>query len=210
MSWTRLINKIKSKEACIFGIPVPLHLVLPFLLFAAVLYGSRSWINRDDWKTLVHEQYSFSIDYPANWGYELFGERGNKGVQHVKAIATSFPFGPIGPSKAFQAHWIAIDNPTLTQAAEWGLDILPPYGGDPYKGTLSSLQETQVGIDHYPALTRTFQYADSSAIEIYYYVVRENGAYSLEFYLKNEDDLGEAKSIFNQMLLSFRMLDWSE
>lgn len=205
MQWTHLINRIKSEKAYIFGIPTPLHYVLLVLLIAGVFYGMRSWITQDNWKTLVHEKYGFSINYPANWGHEIYGERGRKGVQNVKAVATSFPFGPVGPKMGFTVHWIAMDVPSLERAAEWGLNILPPYGG-----TLSDLQETKVGLGHYPALTRSFYYDGSSAMEVHYYVIRENGAYTLEFYLKNENDIDEMEPVFNQILASFKMLDGEE
>lgn len=205
MQLTHIINKIKSEKAYFFGIPVPLHYILLVLLIIVIFYGIRSWTNQDKWGTLVHEPYGFSVDYPANWGHELYGERGEKGVQNVKAIATSFPFGPVGPKMGFTVHWLAMDDPSLEKAAKWGVDILPPYSG-----TLSDLQETVVGIGHYPALTRNFYYDDSSAMEAYYYVIRENGTYILEFYLKDEDDIDEVRPVFNHMLASFKMLDWSE
>ena len=211
MLWTRSTNRIISEKAYIFGIPIPLYLVLIFFVVVLIVNGLHNWINQDNWKELVYEQYGFSISHPANWGHDTFGERGKKGVHHVKALATSFSFGPLGPSSALKMHWISMDEPTLAKAAEWGLDILPPYGGGtPYEGTLTDLQETKIGIDNYDSLTRTFRYADSPAVKVYYYIIRENGAYSIELYLKNENDMEEMQPVFNQILASFRMLDWSE
>ena len=78
MRLTYLVDRLKSEKAYIFGVSVPLYYVLLFLMIFGVFYGLRSWMNRDKWVTLVHEQYNFSVDYPVNWTQNTFGERGSK------------------------------------------------------------------------------------------------------------------------------------
>ena len=204
MQWTHLIKRIKAEKAYIFGIPVPLHYVLLVLLIAVVFYGIRSWANQDNWETLVHEQYGFLVDYPSNWTYLTYGDSGSKNLLDLKAKISTNSVGFLGPiSKRLGIYWVSMEDTTLEKAAEWGLDNLPPYSG-----TLSDLQETQIGEGNYPAVTRTFHYDNRSAMMIYYYVTRENGAYTLEFYLKDEDDIDEVAPVFNQILASFQILEW--
>jgi hypothetical protein len=199
---TNLWNKLKSDKAYVLGFLVPSYYVLLFFLAVILFYGLRSWINQDKWQTLVHEQYRFSVDYPANWKYRTFGERGYKNLHDLKVTINSLSLGPFGPSRALWVYWVSLDNPTLTQASEWGLTKLPQH-----EGTISNLQETYIGTEPYPALVRTFHYTNNSQIRIHYYVVRDNGAYLLEFYLKDRNDEAAAAPIFEQMLASFYMFD---
>lgn len=203
MPLMRFVNRVKSEKAFVFGFLVPLHYVLLFLVMIAVFYGLRSWINRDKWHTLVHEQYNFSIDYPANWKHNVYGERGSKNLHDLKAQIYTNSFGFLGPnSKAVWVYWLPMEKPTLEQAAERGLEKLTQS-----EIAISDLQETKIGTNNYAALTRTFQYTDSSEMSIYYYVIDDNGAYLLEFYLRNEADEEAAMPVFDQMLSSFHIIN---
>lgn len=209
-----MFNRIKAEKIYILDIPVPLHYVLLIFLAGAVLYGWNRWRNRDKWTTLVHEQYSFSVDYPANWMRHVYGEGGSKNQHDLRAQTYTNLVGPLGPvSKSLRVYWTLMEGPTLAQAAEWGMEkLLPPSPYD--KGVVSDLEETTVGAGNYPALTRTFayddstyEYAGSSPIRIHYYVVHDNDVYLLDFYLSNANNMDEAAPIIEHMLASFRIIN---
>lgn len=199
----RFVNRLKFEKAYILGVSVPLHYFLLFVLVSVVLYGLRSWVYRDKWNTLAHEQYGFVIDYPANWQDGIYGERGLKNAHDLKAQFYTHILGFLGPtSKALRVYWTPMEGATLAQAVEWGLEKSMKR-----QGSFSDLQETWIGANNYPALTRTFEFTDSSSMYIQYYVVHGNSAYLLEFYLLNKNDADEAARIFSHMLSSFQIVD---
>jgi hypothetical protein len=157
------------------------------------------WINRDKWQTLISEPYGFSINYPANWDSKTFGERGYKNLRDLKVIVNN-RIVEFLPKDALWVHWKTMEEPTLTQTAAWGLEKL-----EQSNGIISELQEVQIGVENYPALTRTVQYADSPKVRIHYYVISTQGAIILEFYAKSYN--AETEAVFNQMIASFRLLD---
>ncbi len=202
MSSKRFLDKLKSEKAYILGIPISMHYFLLFVLVGVILYGVRNWVNQDKWNTLVHEQYQFTVDYPANWTQNTFGERGSHNLLDQKAHMWTNILGFLGPtSKGLRVYWTQMEGATLSQAAEWGLEKSTQR-----YGPFSELQEIQVG-DNYPALTRTFQPTNNSQIRIHYYIVRNDNIYLLEFYLRNKNKRDDATLTFNHMLSSFLITD---
>ncbi len=197
----QIIDKLKSNNASIFGILVPMHYFLLIVFIGIVLYGLISWVNRDKWDTLVHEQYGFAIDYPANWVHNTYGESGSKNLHDMKAQAYTNPWSfLITTPKALQVYRAPIKDITLSQAAQWDWDISTKRNG-----TVSDLKETQIGSDNYPALSRTIQHSYNSQMYVQYFVVHNESAYLLEFFLGNKNDMEEATPIFSQMLSSFHI-----
>ncbi len=203
MSLNYFLDKLKSEKAYVWGIPIPFHYFLLLVFIGFVLYGLHGWINRDNWKTLAHEQYGFVIDYPANWKHDTYGELGAKNLHDEKAKIWTNVLGFFGPtSRTLRIFWTPIEGATLLQTAEWGLGQLPQQDS-----IISDLKETQIGTGDYPALLRTIQYTTNSKMYLQYYVAHDNNAYLLEFYLRNENDHNEATHVFNYMLSSFRITD---
>ena len=202
MSWKNFARKLYAQKVFVVGIPVPLSYVLLFILGIITLNSIRAWANRDKWSTLTHNQYGFSIDHPANWLYETFGDRGSKNLHELKASINTRPLGPLGPNKALWIHWVPMENPTLEKAVDWGVEKFSRY-----EGTVSDLEEATIGAENYPAWKRSFQYAHSSAKRIHYYVVNERGAFILEFYLRDEKLEADTKPVFDRMLASFQMFE---
>lgn len=203
MRLTYLIDKLKSEKAYIYGVPIPLPYVLLFLIVLGIFYGLRSWMNRDEWVTLVHEQYSFSIDYPANWQHKTYRELGNKRLVDQKAQVWVNSLGFLGPtSRALRIYWTNMENPTIEQLREWGLEkFVQPIN------PIFMQEANQIGIDNAPVLVNMVEKVNSSEFYIQYFVIHGNEVYLLEFYLSNENDKDEAMPIFNRMLASFNILE---
>lgn len=202
MSWKNFVRKTHAQKVFVVGIPVPLSYILLCIFSIVALNSVRAWMNQDKWSTLTHNQYGFSIDYPTNWIHETFGERGSKNLHELKASINTRPLGPLGPNEALWIHWMPMENPTLEEVAAWGMEKLSHR-----EGTVSDLEEVQIGRDNYPALKRSFQYANSPAKRIHYYVVNEKGAFILEFYLRNEKLAADTEPIFDEMLDSFQLFE---
>jgi len=204
MRLTYLIDKLKSEKAYIYGVPIPINYILLFLIVWGILYGLRSWMNRDEMETLVHEQYSFSIDYPVNWHHNLYGERGSKNLYDQKAEVATNVLGFLGPTnRALSIYWTTMEEPTAEQLSEWGLETFPQH----MDIILASQEEIQIGADTYPALLNTLQKANSSETYMQYFVLHGNEVYLLEFYLRNKNDKDEAMPVINRMLASFNILE---
>ncbi|MAU02124.1 MAG: hypothetical protein CL608_33725 [Anaerolineaceae bacterium] len=198
---SQIIAWTKSQKAYVFGKPVPLHHVLLVLLFAAIWYGVSHWNNRDNWSTLVHEQYNFSIDYPTNWAHATYGVRGNKNLTDEKAHFYTNQIGFLGlVSKALSVNWFKMENPTPEKIYGWDLERH-------YRSGIiySDFQEVEAGSGNYPAWTRTVRYATTSQIRIQYFIIRDDNIYLLEFFLRNSANKDEAFPIFDHMLASFNI-----
>lgn len=202
MQLRHLIDRLKSEKASVFGFQIPLPYFLLFVFVFAVLYGTNYRINQDKWNTLLHEQYDFSIEYPANWNHNTYGINGVKNKHDQKAQIYTNEFGLFGLSMAVRIYWVQMDEATPEKIALWGREqITHP------KGIFSDFEETHIGVANYPALTRTFHYADNSQMTVQYFVNHKNSVYLLEYILRNENDLNEAKPVFERMLSSFEIID---
>ena len=202
MSWKNFAKKLHTKKVFVVGIPVPLSYVLLLILGIIALNSIRTWANRDKWSTLTHNQYGFSIDYPANWLHETFRERGSKNLHELKATISTRPMGPFGPSKALWIYWIPMDDPSLDKLDAWGTEQLVKYAGE-----FSDPEKTVIGSGNYPALKRSFLYENGSEMVTHYYVVNGKGGFMLEVYLRNRKDEIDAKPVFDEMLTSFSMFE---
>lgn len=198
---SKIIAWIKSQKAYVFGKPVPLHHVLLVLLFAAIWYGVSHWINRDNWSTLVHEEYNFSIEYPTNWQHASFGERGNKNLTEEKAYFGANQIGFLGfTSKTLSVSWFKMENPTPEKIYDWFLKKYHKRGI-----IYSDFQEVEVGSGHYPAWTRTLRYSTPIQMTTQYFIIRDDEVYLLEFYLRNAANKDEVSPAFDHMLASFHI-----
>lgn len=202
MLWKDFAKKIHAQKVFVVSIPVSLSYVLLLVLSILILSALYTWINRDNWSTLIHNQYGFSVDYPTNWVHETFGERGSKNLHELKATMSTRPIGPFGPSEALWIYWVPMDNPSLDQLDDWGTEQIVKYAVE-----FSDLEKTTIGLNNYPALKRSFWYKNSSEMVTHYYVINEKGGFMLEFYLRNRKNELDAKPVFTQMLTSFYMFD---
>jgi len=180
----------------IFGkktkLPLGIILIVICLTLAAML--TRQLLLQDQWRTLTHEGYGFSIDYPATWNADRYGSSGYRNLENARA-----DIGGIGTSVLI--HQQTIDKPTLEDAAEWGQEIVLHKRNILF---LSPRTEATVGIENYPALTQTFQEKiglETNTTKVIY-VVTENSAFAIEF-----NDVEKSEPIFEQMLASFRLFD---
>ena len=96
-----------------------------------------------------------------------------------------------------------MENPTARQLSDWGLEKFPEH----FDIILASQEETQIGVDNYPAFVNILQKGGGSEMYMQYFVIHGNDIYMLEFYLSNENDKDEDMLIFNRMLASFNILD---
>jgi hypothetical protein len=87
--------------------------------FLVLLILSGIWrylYTPEGWKTLMHDQYYFSIEYPGKWTATKYGESGYRGANEIKLYIYRTHF------ENFSIRIIQIDseNPTLEEVAGWG------------------------------------------------------------------------------------------
>jgi hypothetical protein len=190
----------------ILGKPVPVGLFgrvvePPLILVLLVVVGIvayqpiKHWWLQDEWRTFTHDQYSFSIDYPASWSVNSYGDYGSRGLDYLRARFSSF-FGG-----AVSIHQQPMENPELADAVEWGEAVIQHADGH----DLSPLSEVRIGQGDYPALTRTYRRGNVlPELRRVFYVVSEDSAFMLEF---AEADQESAAPVFERMLASFHLFD---
>ncbi|MCA9918552.1 MAG: hypothetical protein KC445_11405 [Anaerolineales bacterium] len=184
----------KTVRLSIFGkivdVPIVILLIVIGLVFASIL--TKQLLLQGQWRTLVHDGYGFSIDYPASWSADKYGDSGWRGVVYARAQL-------IGSGSRIFIHQQTMDNPQLTDAVRWGQEIL-----DRKQITeQSSLVEIQIGDGKYPALMQTYKedvFVDITTNKAIY-LVTDNSAFLIQLSDINE----KSESIIDQMLASFRL-----
>lgn len=206
-SWIATILRTLKKPVTgkVFDGPVtvPLYVIVIFFVTLIGFLLGRYWLNYGKWHTLVSHQYKYSIDYPANWSSNTYGENGSRGSDYLRA-----GFGDFFTSKGLYIYEQKMDEPSLLKAVEWSQEIIEREGG--YQ--LSELKETVVGQGNYPAMVRTFRARDLIGQQLFYkavYIATNERVFMLEFsaYTRSYD---EATVTFDDMLDSFQLIEPQE
>lgn len=192
----------KSIKVSVFGISVPLVIVLLVFLSATIFSLSQTWLNLDEWRTFDSsreyedsiEHPDFKLDYPAYWDNTAYHGY-YRGIEDV--------WGTFGGTKfnlaysGLRLYWRSLSNPSLNEVDNWGKEIINNLDGF----NISELKEAKVGDGNYPAWRQTFQ-ADRKYMVVY--ILDDNGAYILLFNARPYDD--EAEEAFQHILNSFQIL----
>jgi len=188
----------KPVQLKIFGkdISLPLIVILAILGLLISIYFTRYMFQQDKWNTLDVQVHKYSIDYPATWNETTYGSSGGQGshLDYITGRINTF-FGP-----DILIHKTELEQPSLTDAAEWGQEILK--ASNPRR--ITPLAETHIGHGNYPALMQSFTERNAPAKA--FYAVSGDYAYMIEINQINEN----SQPIIDQILDSFRLYDESE
>jgi hypothetical protein len=196
----------KSIKVKIFGIPVPLLLVLFVWIIAAGFSLTQTWLNQDKWRTFdsrreykTVEYPRFKIDYPATWKSKAYHGY-YRGTHDVWAEFGSSSFLS---NSGLRIYWQPMTNTTLTAVNLWGQEIITRYDGH----NVSVLLEEHIGSSNYPAWIQTFQIHGGTTMTAVY-IVDDQSGYVLLFNAKPYNT--EAEETFKQILASFQILEAEE
>ena len=166
-------------------------LVLGFGLLNAFSSPPPHSAPRDQWKTITHKLYGFSIDYPPGWLAETYGEYGIKGDRETK----------LSISRGF-AGSIYIDI-LYRSAVKPKLDDVVRWGGA--HKTLRSLTTEVVSfqimeLNGYEVAKRTYR---SRNMYQDVYIAREKDMIIIKLQAE-EDDFWTFLPTFEEIVASFR------
>jgi hypothetical protein len=118
------------------------------LVIFVALWLAYYWLNQDRWSTFQSSQYHFSIDYPTTWTVNTYGERGHRGLDYLRAQFLHL----LAPGNV-QIHTVFMENPSLSDAVEWGEAIIVRDGGV----DVSQPSPAAIGGEEIPAFVRTYK-----------------------------------------------------
>ena len=155
--------------------------------------------EKGEWKTITNEQYNFSVDYPAIWIADTYGEFGNRGERDVKL---SIEYTMI------EFHYQAAQNPTLDDVVSW-------FEGRLYDLRKRVLQDEDDGyeqiffggdvVDGHPIMRRRYKLNNLMYEEVY--IARQNDMFIIELQIPShtrEYAYDNYFDYFDQVVASFR------
>lgn len=162
--------------------------------------------STEQWETITHPQYNFSVDYPTKWTAQTFGEYGYRGAKDLKLSIYRNTFLGLDTFE-IEIWYRPMESPTLDDVVAWG-DMqfaqgnrsLREQGKEEYKEIATKYDE----IDDYPVVKR--KSGNNEYLQQDIYIARENDMIIIRY--ENEinhfeDNLAEAERVIQ----SFRPLE---
>jgi len=154
------------------------------------------------WKAITHEEYNFTIEYPAKWRVQKYGDSGCKGEREVKLLLY-----PNWMSNTYVEVLVkSMDEPTLSDVVNWSEDRLRLYR---YNATIrgdNSFRESallEMVLHGQPVIQRKYELMSNSYEEVY--IARSSDMIIIR--LQSPCDEFPAKEeIFHKIVESFRPL----
>lgn len=164
-------------------------------------------ISRDtiSWKTITHDEYNFSVEYPTKWLARTYGEHGYKGLDATKLRIYESNLGAFKIEVRLQAA----ENPTLDDVTDWGKrqfkhsqQTLANRG----EGPLVEIALTDGHLNGYPIVRFKSKNQGSNVIRDEVYLARSNDM--IMIILQSEESRYEGHlSDFERILNSFTPLE---
>ncbi len=178
--------------------PVALAFVAVWLLLAFLLAGPplRRTAEGEEFATITHEQYGFSVVYPTKWRARTYGEAGYRGDDDRKLEVFYNEFGPFW----IQVRQKDVYQPDLEDAVRWSLKGFETVNHDP-STRFEAGPLTEETVNGQPALRRRFISEQYIIEEVY--LVRA----STIIILRLTSEVGTFEDVldeFNQIVASFR------
>lgn len=186
-----------------FSIPwrTALIFVLIWFIVASILLDFWPFVRTEGgWKTLTHEQYGFTIDYPSQWVARQYGEHGHKGADEIKLIIhrSWLSFQITLRRKEFS-------NPTLEDAVAWG-DAMSSHlrGGLDEQGDPAYEEMWEDNIQGHPVVRRRYKYRSTMYEDVY--IARRNDLIIIRLQSEEHDFYNHLPD-FERIVSSLRPLD---
>jgi hypothetical protein len=148
------------------------------------------------WKTVTHEQYGFSVDYPAIWRYQKFGDAGYKGADDLKLMISDSLMGEF----SIQFYYRAAVEPTLDDVVNWAEARLNRFN------KLEEYEDVFLILDTIDGLPR-HRYKFYGSLHEEVYIIRENDMFIIELNIPahaKEYAYDNYFDYFDQIIASFR------
>lgn len=191
---------------------------LSYVFCLLLLSGCATEQDSNQWVTIEHEQYNFSIEYPMKWAADLYSDAGRKGIDDEKLVIMRKNNPILGlPSSPSTfiiiIEWRAFDNPSLQDALNWGnekIDADLSQEGVQTKPGYEEFLFQEEEISGYPAIRRRYTYFNLGGVtreEVY--ILRENDMISISLWV-NEEYFNSFYSDFQRIVNSFKTIPSEE
>lgn len=105
-------------------------LVYVSLIYITIVLTASSFFNwyiwplkspelSEQWKTITHPQYGFSVDYPTKWTAQIFGKYGYRGTNDLKLSIYRNTFLGLDMFE-IEIWYHPAESPTLDDVVKWG------------------------------------------------------------------------------------------
>jgi hypothetical protein len=190
-----------------FKVNVPWWLFLIFfgawLLVFCFLSGSwRYFYTAEGWKTITHDQYHFSVEYPAKWATIVHGESGHRGVDEIKL----YIYRTYLENFSIRVYQIDAENPSIEEVADWGENRINRINRNEERAAfiLREIKFSDYMIDENKALVR--RYGNEGRIYEDVYIARPNDMIIIQLYTE-ADDYDRYIGDFYRIVDSFRTIE---
>jgi len=168
---------------------------LGYVFCLLLLSGCETEQDSNQWVTIEHERYNFSIEYPTKWSVDLYGDAGRKGIDDEKLVIMRKNNPILGlPSSPSTfiiiIEWRAFDNTSLQDALNWAnekIDDDLSQDGVQTKPGYEEFLSQEEEISGYPAIRRRYTYFNLGGVtreEVY--ILRENDMISISLWVNDE------------------------
>lgn len=172
-----------------------------WLIWGAILsdFNPTGYIS-GEWKTVTHPDYGFSLEYPAKWVIQLYGEEGYRAEADMKVRIMGMGSGFNG-IVIYQKY---AQNPTVGQTILWQEKLLRAAGDRLSKeGGYVSLSLDEEIVNGVTIFRRTYTMGDNKCQEIY--IARANDMITITLQ-SNEAYFEGYLEDFNRIVSSFTPL----
>ncbi|MCB9420873.1 MAG: hypothetical protein H6667_13785 [Ardenticatenaceae bacterium] len=150
------------------------------------------------WKTVTHVQYGFSVDYPAIWHPQKYGDAGYRGDHDLKLIIDDSSWSDF----AVFIYYRAFNEPTIENVVNWANSRLGRYDRAIEYEEIFLIEETVNGC----SITKR-RYKINGALHEEVYITRQDDMFIIELQLPSytkEYAYDDYFNYFNPIVASFR------
>ena len=181
-----------------FDLPWPVSVFL-FVVILLVGFGFLNALSspppesvpRDQWETITHELYGFSLDYPPRWLAETYGESGFKGNKLVKIRINRGFAGTV----FVRVYYQPAIHPTLEDVERWG-----QYAGALRSESATVLSFENTALNGHEVTKRTYR-STNTYQDVY--IARENDMILIQLQAQ-DSDFWDFLPTFDEIVASFR------
>ncbi|MBE2202604.1 MAG: hypothetical protein IAE79_28590 [Anaerolinea sp.] len=184
---------------------VAILFVLVWLVGASFLLGFWPFVrNEGEVKTVTNSQYGFSVDYPAKWVTQVYGESGYKGDEEIKLIIHRSLLGTFNIKIRYQP----VTKPSLDDVVDWGTARIHRIVYNHItRGTEPGYEEVslrEINLRGETAIERIYMVGNVMSKDVY--IARDRDMIIITFQAEKEE-FNNYLEDFEAIVASFRPLD---